>query len=462
MKQIEKFLNSGAYIVLIFSITLISWSFYKETPPFDYNLINMIGILFFIFLLCFIFISFRNTMYSIPILIGLLFILNKSDMTFETSIDLGFPIVAISSFLFSFVFHLIRFKPKFHKGRFFLGLFLIAVGYIIALIYLPFDITAIPVSLLGFLYLFFYVFYSSTSKSNLEYLFKIMFVANLVLTFQLFIYVYRGFMTYTDLDFMTRLFLGWLRNLGWANTNDMCFYIALTFPSYIYFIMKKPKNYWLWILMILPVAAVVFTKSRGGLISFGLSGLFSILLFYFKGPKKNYIHWIALAAVPVFILAINFRFFIEWLNILASIEGEGFNAFTSNRIYFYTEGIKIFLRYPIFGGGWLSIQSFPFDGRLFMYHSTIIQALATMGLFGLGALIIHFIQVFKYMFNEVSVEKYLFLIGFIASQLHGLVDNVQYSIPFSVFIVVILAIFETSEKKTSFELVEGRYIYIES
>jgi O-antigen ligase len=460
MVKLEKFLNSGLYIAIVSLFVLFMWSSYKETPPFDFNLINMIGFMILVAVLCFIFVAYENTMYGLPIIVSLLFILNKSDMTFETSTSLGFPIIAMTIFLMSFVVHIIRFKPRLQRKTFFHGFALIAFGYIAALIYLPFDIQAVPVSLLGFLFLFFYVFFSNTSKSNLEYLFKIMFFANLLLTFQLFIYTYRGYMTYTDLDFFTRLFLGWLRNLGWANTNDMCFYIALTLPSYFYFLAKKPKNYWLWFLLILPIIAVILTKSRGGLISFGLSGLLSMILFYVKGPKKHYLHWGVMIAIPLFTLVLFSRFFLEWFQILISVEGEGLDAFASSRIYFYTEGMKIFLQYPIFGGGWLSILSFPFDGRLFMFHSTLIQVLATMGLFGLYALIVHYFQIFNYMLKEITFEKYLFIIGYIATQIHGLVDNVQYALPYSMLIVTILAMYETSEKKTSFELVDGRYQFI--
>jgi hypothetical protein len=61
------------------------------------------------------------------------------------------------------------------------------------------------------------------------------------------------------------------------------------------------------------------------------------------------------------------------------------------------------------------------------------------------------------MLSKITLEKYLFLIGYLASQAHGLIDNVQYAVPYSIMIVFILAIFETSEKKTSFEEIDHKY-----
>ena len=95
-----------------------------------------------------------------------------------------------------------------------------------------------------------------------------------------------------------------------------------------------------------------------------------------------------------------------------------------------------------------------------MYHSTLIQALAAMGIFGLLALLIHYAQIFIHSFKHPTLEKYLFLIGYLASQAHGLIDNVQYAVPYSILIVTILAFFDTSEKKTSFATQNHRYHFI--
>jgi O-antigen ligase len=457
MNKIEKFLNSGIYIALIFLITFISWTFYQDTPPYQFNLYNMLGVLFLVFIQTLILIFYKNTLYIIPIIVSILFIINKSDMTFDTAASLGFPIIALTLFLSGFIIHIIRFKPVFKKGIFFLGFFLIFLSYIIPLIYRPFMIQAIPVSFISLLYLLLYIFLSSTLKSNLNYLFKIMMFANILLTFEVFFYLYQGYLLNPELTFYYRIFAGWGRNLGWANINDMCFYIALTLPSYLYFIFKKPNNYLVWGLMTFPVIAVFLSKSRGGIIGFVIAlGLIGIL-FLIKGNKRHIIQGIIFVSFLVVLFWLNKEAPIIWYEYLLDSLGDDLNDFSSNRLYIYAEGLKVFYRYPLFGGGWLSIYDFEFSGRIFMYHSTFIQALAAMGLFGLVALLIHYVQIFKFMFKNITFEKYLFLIGYLATQIHGLIDNVQYSVPYSVLIVIILALYETSERDSLFHTIHYRF-----
>jgi len=462
MKKIESFLNSGLYIFIIFLITMISWSFYKETPPFDFNLYNMIGVFLLILIGTFILIFFENTLYLVPILIGFLFIINKSDMTFDTLTALGFPIASITLVFVGFLVHVIRFKPKFKQKKFYIGFFLIATAYLAPLIYIPFDIRSIPVSITATLYLIMYVFMSNTVKGNLNYLFKIMMFANLLLTAEVFFYIYQGYLLYPEMDFYHRIFQGWNRNLGWANINDMCFYISLTFPSYLYFIFKKPSTYLTWFLMIFPVIAVLLSKSRGGMIGFAVM-LFGVFLFFIlKGNKKHLTHGLVFLLFSTLLFYINREILFLWYTELIESFGTDLNSFSSGRIYIYTEGLKIFKAYPIFGGGWISIYSFPFSGRLFMFHSTFIQALASMGLYGLVALLVHYYQVGSFMMRKLNLEKSLFLIGYLATQIHGLIDNVQFSVPYSVLIVLFLATWENSDVESSFENLERRYHLIEA
>lgn len=462
MKLIERFLNSGLYLGVVFLVTFISWSFYEETPPYLFNYYNTLGILWLILVMTLILSFFRNTLYVIPLLVSILFIINKSNMDFETTAAFGFHYIGFSLIFLGPIIHMIRFKPKFKKGYFFLGLFLIALGYVIPLIYTPFVLSAFPISLIAFAYLLVYIFFTSTVKGNLNYLFKMMMFANLLLTAQVFFYLYQGYMANPHLDLYYRIYSGWGRNLGWANINDMCFYIALTMPSYLYFIFKKPKTYLTWFLMILPLTAVILSKSRGGVIGFAVVVIGLILFLVLKGNKKHLTHGLVFLTLTLTIFWINREIFHIWWEFFLESWNEDLNDFSSGRIAIYQNGLMMFQDYPLFGAGWYSIQRLYPGARMYMYHSTFIHVLATMGLFGLSALIVHYTQIAKFFLKEVTLEKTLFLIGYLASQVHGLIDNVQYAVPYSVLIVLILAVFENSDKKTSFELIDQRYHYIEN
>lgn len=457
MTKIEKFFNSTFYVLLVFLITFISWSFYKETPPHAFNLYNMIGLFFLVLLNTFLLITYKNTLYTIPIVISFLFIINRTDMTFETASAFGLPIIAFATFLIGYLIHFVRFRPKIKTGVFFLGFFLIALGYVIPLLYTPFTMSLFTISIMGFIYLSFYIFYASTLKGNIDYLFKIMIAINILITAQFFFFTYQGFILNPELEFFDRLFIGWGRRLGWANVNDVAIYLSLTFPAYLYFIFKNPKTYTFWILMFFPMIAVLLSKSRGGMIGFVLTLLAVFIFFVLRGNKKHLLRGLLFITFSLIIFYVGRTAFYLWCQFFLDSFGNDLNSLSSGRIEMYLIGLDVFKQYPLFGGGWLSLVERSGNPMFVMYHSTIVHALAAMGLFGFGALIIHYYQVFKYMFVRLSLEKSLFLIGYLATQIHGLIDNTQYSVMYSVLVLLFLSIWETSPKQTIFKLNNHRY-----
>ncbi len=464
MTKIENFLNSNLYIASVFLFTFISWSFLFETPPFYFNVFNMFGLFILVLTITLCLSFFSNSLYALPPSMGMFFVVNHPSLTFDTT-TLFFPILMMILLVSGFIIHLVRFKPILKKGRFYLGFLLLAFAYVIPLIYTPFQFKAIPVSMMAFFYFVFYVFFRSTMKGNLDFLFKLLLSINLLMCAQMAVYLLMGFLGHPELSFYERLFVGWDRNLGWANVNDMCFYIALTFPSYIYFIFKKPKTYLNWFLMLIPILIVILSKSRGGIIGFGASIAGIIYFAIYQGEKVQLKHGLIFGIFLIVFFYINKDIIYLWWTYFNDTATGDLNEFSSNRLFLYREGWRMFLRYPLFGAGWMSIdrvaitwyETYGAYQRLFMYHSTFFHTIATMGLFGLGALILHFTQIFKFLLKKMTLEKYLFMIGFVASQLHGLIDNVQFAVPYMGLLVLILPLFETAQKKTSFMLVNNRY-----
>lgn len=465
MKKIEQFLNSRYYIALIFLITLVAWSFYKETPPHAFNIYNMTIVYFLIFLNALILGLFKNTLYSVPILFSFLFIINQSDITFENANEIGFPMISTLTLIAGYSVYFIRFKPSIKLKKFALGFLLIAISYVIPLIYMPYSLSSLSVSLMGFVYFGFYIFYSNTMEGNMKYLFTVFLMINLLLVFQVSFYLYQGFILNPSLPLDERITVGWGRNLGWGNINDVCFYIALTLPSHLYFIYRKPHSFVRWLLVLLPIFAIILTKSRGGLLGLVIV-LAGLAIFMLKKGFKIHLKYVLIGlGLIIFIGVLAHDILWIWIQTMNEKFALGLDGFTSYRLFIYDQAWHIFLEYPIFGAGWLSItrvfeawlETFGAHHRIFMYHSTLFQALAAMGLFGLFALIVHYKQILTFFSSHVTLEKNLFIIGYLATQIHGLIENVQYSVPYSVLIVIILSIFETAKHPTDFEMVNGIY-----
>src|SRR5690606_38106980 len=114
------------------------------------------------------------------------------------------------TFLIGYSVYFIRFRPKLKLNKkFTLGLFLIALSYVIPLIYTPFSISALTVSSLGFVYLLLYLFYANTTEGNLKYLFTLFLAMNLLLVYQVGYYILQGYILNPTLSFAERITIGW-------------------------------------------------------------------------------------------------------------------------------------------------------------------------------------------------------------------------------------------------------------
>ena len=455
MRPIEKFLNSSYYIASIFLITYITWLFKSDTPPFDFNLFNMIGIFILLVIMLLILSFFDNSLYILPVIAGILFVISKHDLSFTTVSQFGFPYIGFILFITGPIIHVFRFKPKLRKGALFKGFLLLSIAYLLPLIYMPFEFSAIPVSMMGVIYLLIYMFLTSTLKGNINYMMKIVFGISMLLSLQLFTIIGIGLVQNSHLSFYDNIYQGifrsWYINFGWGNINDVAFYIAFTFPSIVYFMFKHPKNYVFWAILFIPFLAVILSGSRGGLIGFAISviGTAYVITKHMKKPMAKHATIVFFSILALCL--INYRLFVQtFLSMINSFDTDLY-VLSSYRTYIYKEGIDIFLRYPLFGGGWLSIHSFEFEGRLFMFHSTIIQTIATMGLFGLVALIIHYKEVFTLFFKQHTFEKKIIFVGYLSVQIHGLIDNVMFSLPFMILMILIFSSFENAKLKTLFD-----------
>lgn len=463
MQRIERFLKHPSYAYIIYAYAIFSWSFY-EPHEVGFNLINvtLVGllVLFHFFLLVF----YKNTAYALPVVFSFLFIVNQSNMTLDTVGTLSLPIVAFILVVSSYVIHIIRYKVKFKKGILFNGLMLLAVAYMIPLLYTPFSFKAFFVSLAGFIYLFFYLFYKNTLEIKKEEIFKLIFLFSLAMTYQFVFYFIQGFIINDHLPFYERLASGWGRNLGWANINDLCFYTALTIPSYIYFIIKKKNNWMYWLLLVFPILTVILSTSRGGLIGFSLAALGMLYIGFRHFEKEKKKELIIFLVSVVILLGINYPIITGWIGDFSNSTNGTITEFSTHRLFIYDEAIQAFLKYPIFGGGWVSIEGVMeklfietgLNYRLFMYHSTLFHTLATMGLFGFFGLVIYYVDLSKFLFKNLTLEKRLLLIGFIASQVHGLIDNVQFAVPYSFLIVWLIGAFENSNET---DFIETNHIF---
>ena len=465
MLKFEKFLSSNYYICLVFIIAFLTWSFQgNNVDAITFGTLNLIGTFIIALFVTALLILQKNTIYVIPPLISLLFVVNNSQISFDTLNQFGLPFIFLFVVLSGPIIYMIRFKPKFKIKALTLGLFLIALAYVIPLLFTSWSLKGFMISIVGFLYFGFYLFFSNTVKGNMDYLMKIMMIINILIFAQFNYKVLDAFHTYPELSiveqFTQGIQSGWYSNFGWANINDITFYVVLTMPSFVYFIFKHPKKIFFWFLLFIPVYVILFSGSRGALIGFLIATIGLGIIILIKGKAYHYIHLAILLVLGIVVVIFTKDIIINALRVtLDTFSGGTISSISSGRIYIYYQGLNVFKENPIFGASWLAVDQIGFAGRIFMFHSTIIQVLATMGLFGLLALLVHYFQIFKMFYTNFTFEKQLILIGYIATQMHGLIDNVQFSVPYSFIIVILFPIIENAVKPTIFKKENGKYVY---
>lgn len=448
MKKIEVFLQSNLFLILVNGLAF--FGFISRGENQIYNTYVLVG---FLILLSILLILFKNTIYIVPIALGIMYGYNTQNPNLNTISDLGFIYLIPAFALSSIVMHWIRFKPKFKKGILTKPYLWIAIAYIASIFYVNVTATYLQLSLVGFLYLLLYQFFRQTMKTDESYMMRVLFFASLLLLAELAYNIGLGyFLENLDKPLRERISLGmkasWYHgDFGWANINDVVIHITLLMGAQFYFIVKYPKNILYWIFPLLTGFIVFVSASRGGYLSIALS-----FMLYIPYVLKKTNKWGILNMIYAFILVgltlYELRLVVEIAYEIAIQGGfEDLDSFSSSRITLYKHALDIYKEFPVFGGGWEAMIDIGNPDRIQVFHSTLFHTLAVMGTFGLLGLFYYFYQTFKYLFTKRNLAKSLILIGIIVSQIHGLIDNTMYMIIYTLATLMLFSMLETVENK---------------
>lgn len=448
MKKIEVFLQSNLFLILVNGLAF--FGFISRGENQIYNTYVLVG---FLILLSILLILFKNTIYIVPIALGIMYGYNTQNPNLNTISDLGFIYLIPAFALSSIVIHWIRFKPKFKKGVLTKPYLWIAIAYIASIFYVNVTATYLQLSLVGFLYLLLYQFFRQTMKTDESYMMRVLFLASLLLLAELAYNIGLGyFLENLDKPLRERISLGmkasWYHgDFGWANINDVVIHITLLMGAQFYFIVKYPKNILYWIFPLLTGFIVFVSASRGGYLSIALS-----FMLYIPYVLKKTNKWGILNMIYAFILVgltlYELRLVVEIAYEIAIQGGfEDLDSFSSSRITLYKHALDIYKEFPVFGGGWEAMIDIGNPDRIQVFHSTLFHTLAVMGTFGLLGLFYYFYQTFKYLFTKRNLAKSLILIGIIVSQIHGLIDNTMYMIIYTLVTLMLFSMLETVENK---------------
>ena len=209
---------------------------------------------------------------------------------------------------------------------------------------------------------------------------------------------------------------------GWGMYNNMGAMLAMMIPFAFYLATKYRKG---WLGTVIGSAffvCVLLTCSRNSIIIAAAVYLVCILLMlsYARNRRHNTIALVTVSTVLVLVFVL---FHDQILLLFSDLLNRGLDP--SSRDDIFWEGLKLFADAPIFGSSFYSPGYQPWDFSIVdsfsaffppRWHNTIIQLLASCGIVGLCAYILHRVQTVRMLLCGHSKEK-----SFIACSLAVLV-----------------------------------------
>ena len=240
---------------------------------------------------------------------------------------------------------------------------------------------------------------------------------------------------------------------GWGIYNNMGALLAMMIP-FAFQMACLHKRSWIYHLCALAfLAGVLLTCSRSAilvsLVIYALS--YGVLIYKDLHTKKGILLdvIVAVAIAAAFLL-----FHDELYHLFRELLDRGFTP--SNRFEVYEEGIKQFLKHPIFGGSF-----YPTDYDLFdfsevaafssffppRWHNTIVQLLASCGVVGLLAYGYHRVDTARMLWKNRTVGTALIALSILALLGTSMLDCHFFNVGPTLFYSMILAFAEKADTR---------------
>ena len=228
---------------------------------------------------------------------------------------------------------------------------------------------------------------------------------------------------------------------GWGQHNTLGVLIAAGMPGAFYLATKKKYGFVFSAIGTLLYVAVVATNSRGSILFGGVVYLACVVMMLIEKKNRlgNGLVFLSVL-IAVGVLLIVFRDHLENLfSVLLELELDPLG-----RDELFRDGLDKFLRSPLFGSGFFSIEWGRYgDSEMtflpYFWHNTFIQWLGACGILGLAAYLFHRWQTVLLLLRKPSREKNFIAACVGAILLTSLLDchlfNIGVTFVYSVFLL---------------------------
>ncbi len=234
---------------------------------------------------------------------------------------------------------------------------------------------------------------------------------------------------------------------GWGINNNMGGMLAIMLPFPFYFACKGKWGFQIWAAAFYGV--ICLTCSRSAILFGALCYAICLVYTIFTGPHR----WLFSIVYALVILTVLYLLKDFLIALFQNFFDRGLRP--SNRDNVYLEGLKQYLKYPVFGGSFYPIdfvvgqystlESFSgfFPPR---WHNTVVQLGASCGTVGLVAYAIHRVQTVKVALQNRSREILFVGMSVLTLLAVSLLDCHFFNIGPTLFYSMALAVMEKLPK----------------
>ena len=371
--------------------------------------------------------------------------------------------IAVALAIIAMIYFTIKNKPDFKKIKSYKGLAGLTILSILPLCWHNIIPSDQPVMYILYFNYFFYLlvlvlFTLNLNKKSFRMICIAMSYVAVMIALECITTVYRLHLENPD-----KSILSFWYYIGWGICNEAGILMCFTMPFIFVQLVKTEKLTHIFIALtklVLVCVCIVLTTSRA---TYGIGCLELLALFVWAAiyAKRRKTIWI-IAGVAFVVLSIVVFGIVGITNIIDKVKSQVFDQGLDNngRTGLWNSGINLWATNVgtiFFGNGIVGEWS---NGTLdyesgarvvyLVYHSTVIECMASTGLVGLCFLIFHFIEKYKQTFKLEKNILGLVVVGYILVDLYGIIDNTYGMYFYMVPLMILMGGLENYDKEVEF------------
>lgn len=351
--------------------------------------------------------------------------------------------------IIAFIIHLIIYPPKYKGGKFLVSTILVAVAVTFGGLFSPsymknfkmpaiYYVFTLGLGMVG-IYMLFESYIEHDNDKIIEYFAKMMTALGIMGI----IMVITNYAEYHDL--IETNFGVFVNRFQFGNNLSNNLLLAMPFTFYLSIKSKTPIIY--FIIGCCQYLAIVFSLSRGGMISatIMIPIIIGATFYYNKKNRKGYS-----AAMVIIAIAVTLTVYFTVRNLGIKMVGLLQISSDEARVNLYKLAWQNFLEYPVFGTGLgykYPAYYFPKDWCIYWYHSTLFQILGSLGILGIFCYSYQYFVRLKTVFSSKNAFNIFVLLSFVGFEGYSLVNVGNFApLPYVVIVIVMFIILDRSNQ----------------